>query len=102
MIRDGIITSAGYAYYDADVWKGWRGATIAVLDELGIREKASDFQYETVKKAIDERIDNERPLILISNMSIPELARCYDDRIASRVGSGTVLVMNGDRRLSAG
>lgn len=103
MVRDGaegrLTSAAGYVYHDSDVWNGWRQANIAVLDELGIREKASDFQYETVKKALDERIENELPLIVISNMGIPELARCYDDRIASRIGSGTVLVMMGDRRI---
>lgn len=105
MIVDGregrLITSAGYTYHESDVWNGWRQANIAVLDELGIRDKPSNFQYETVKKAIDERLDNERPLVVISNMTIAELVQCYDDRIASRCGRGTVIVTTGDRRIGS-
>lgn len=103
MVRDGqegrLTSTVGYVYHDQDVWNGWRQATVAVLDELGIREKASDFQYETAKKAIDERLENELPLIVVSNLPLQEIARVYDDRIASRVGSGTVIECKGDRRI---
>ncbi len=102
MIREGmeakLVGENGYAISDRQVWDGWEKANVAVLDELGTREKASDFQYETIKRAIDLRLDYERPLVVISNHTMGDLAKCYDDRIASRIGSGTVIGFTGDRR----
>lgn len=85
------------------LWHQWREATLAVLDELGSRSKVSDFQYEIVKRAIDEREKVAGPLVLISNMGLPELESVYDDRIASRIAAGTVINLQGDdRRISSG
>lgn len=83
----------------ADWWNRWAQATCCVLDELGTRDKVSEFQYECVKKAIDLR--EGAPLICISNATVKELAALYDDRIASRLAGGTVIHFAGkDRRLS--
>ena len=73
---------------------------LCVIDEIGAREKVSDHQYETLKTAIDRR--QGQPLVLISNVSPPELSRVFDDRIASRCGAGTVVeVIGPDQRLAS-
>lgn len=72
-----------------------------VVDELGARERVSDFQYETVKRAIDERCN--RPTVFISNHDLDQLSTVYDDRVASRLAGGTLIIFDGDdRRLSKG
>lgn len=83
--------------------KGWRLArlempALLVVDELGIRERASQAQYEIVKYVLDLR--EGRPLVCISNMTGPELEQVYDARIVSRLGAGTIFdCSGGDRRL---
>lgn len=80
-------------------WTRWREAGLTVLDELGSRDRVSDFQYETVKRAIDERRDG--PAIFISNLSLDRLEKVYDDRVASRLAAGTVIQFAGaDRRIT--
>lgn len=84
------------------LWGDWAAANLCVLDEVGLREKASDHHYETLLKALDSRIDAGRPLIVISNVDHVEIAKLYDDRIGSRIASGTVVQVSGDRRLNRG
>jgi nucleoside-triphosphatase THEP1 len=82
----------------ADFWRTWRKAELCIVDEIGTRERASDHAYETLKHAIDKR--DGLPLVLISNLALPQIERIFDDRIASRIGGGTVLQFAGeDRRL---
>ena len=90
----------GYKRYERDVWRDWEDANLAVLDELGARDKVSDHHYETVKRAIDLRLDWGKPLLVCTNLSLEQLSRCYDDRISSRLASGTIIELTGDRRLS--
>lgn len=79
-------------------WKRYRDYDCVVVDELGARDRVSDFQYETVKRALDERVD--LPAVFISNLGLDRLADVYDDRIASRLAGGTVIRFDGeDRRL---
>jgi len=74
---------------------------LLVLDEIGAREKVSDSHYEIVKHALDARIDQGKPMVIISNNTPEELAKLYDGRIYSRIASGTVLNVTGeDRRLA--
>ena len=81
-----------------DLWRPWADADLAVLDELGARERVSDFGYDTIKRALDER--DGRPLIAISNIGPREIRAIYDDRIVSRLCRGTVIdVVGPDRRL---
>lgn len=79
-------------------WKEWTEARLAVLDELGSREKVGDFVYNTTKALLDVRAG--KPLIVISNLDLAALAVLYDDRITSRLASGTVVKVDGeDRRI---
>lgn len=75
-------------------WQDWCGVALCILDELGTRGNVTDHAYSALKRAIDDRCN--RPLVLISNASIGDLARMYDDRIASRIAGGTVVTFEGD------
>ena len=78
--------------------RGLQGAGLAILDELGMRGKVSDARYDLVHRLIDSR--HGMPLVAISNLSLSELAEVYDDRIASRLAAGVVIMMTGqDRRI---
>lgn len=79
-------------------WKEWTASRLTVLDEIGAREKVGDFVYNTTKQLIDVRAG--KPLIVISNLDLKALSVLYDDRLTSRLGSGTVVKLEGeDRRL---
>lgn len=81
-----------------DLWEQWERWPLAVLDELAIRQRASEFEYDTVKKALDLRV--HKPLILVSNIPPSGIVRSYDDRIASRCCAGTVFKLDAkDRRM---
>jgi DNA replication protein DnaC len=75
------------------VWKGYRDAPLVVLDEIGSREKVSDFQYSCLYDMLENR--ECKPLILISNLSLEELARVFDERIVSRIIAGTPIFVEG-------
>lgn len=93
--------SSGYRRFVADVWDDWRNAHLVVLDEIGARDRVTDHHYETLKFAIDRR--EGRPAVFASNhQTFKALGLLYDDRIASRLSSGTPVWLKGDRRVSKG
>lgn len=84
--------------WPGDIWKWIDLAPLIVLDELGSRDRVSDFAYETIKRVIDRRAC--RPFVVLSNWGLAEIGRLYDDRIASRLAAGTVIHLDDmDRRL---
>jgi hypothetical protein len=88
----------GYTVYPDEFWRQVGEEPLVVLDELGCRERVSDHHYECVRRLLDERIG--LPLVAISNLPLSRLAQVYDDRVASRLGAGTVVGLGGeDRRL---
>jgi len=87
--------TGGYRMYEADIWKPWTASNLTVLDDFGVRNP-TDFQYDTLLAAIKSR--HAKPAIFISNMRLQDIERRFDDRIASRLGGGTVYGMSGDRR----
>lgn len=76
--------------------EGIESTPLLVVDELGCRDKVSDFHYETVKRAIDRR--SGKPLVVISNLGPKDLAAVYDDRIVDRLWAGTVIEFSGKSR----
>jgi hypothetical protein len=75
-----------------------KGAPLAVLDELGQREKCGDAGYSAVKEFADARRD--KATIYISNLTPAEIEIAYDGRIASRILCGTWFFLAGpDRRM---
>jgi len=80
-------------------WDHWQACPLVVVDEIGLRTSETDARYETLHTAIEKRVG--KPSIHISNLSLPELTRLYDDRIGSRFGGGTIFKIAGkDRRLT--
>jgi DNA replication protein DnaC len=73
-----------------DVWREVRRVSLFVLDELGMRE-VSDHHYDCVKRALDAR--EGKPAIYISNLSLVQLLKLYDDRIRVRLASGTAVTL---------
>lgn len=81
------------------LWQRITRAPLMVLDEIGARNRVSDFAYETVQRVLDDR--HGKPLVCISNLDPARLAQLYDDRIVSRLAAGTVFHLTGeDRRLA--
>ena len=86
----------GDGFFDLQV-NGFAGVDFQ-QDDLGARDRVSDHAYETLKKVLDSR--EGRPLIALSNARLSELARVYDDRIASRLSAGTLIALDEpDQRL---
>lgn len=82
------------------LWKVVVGAPLVVIDELGCRGSVSEFQYQVVKRVLDERLG--KPLVCLANVPPGTLAGMYDDLVSSRLVAGTVLALPGDdRRLRA-
>lgn len=69
---------------------------LAVLDELGARERVTDLHYQAVKRFADLR--DQLPAVYISNLHPDQIADLYDDRIASRVLCGSWYELGGDDR----
>ncbi len=95
--QDRLTWSTGAQRTERDLWAAWGQVSLAVLDEIGTRERISDHHYEVLKRAIDLR--EGCPAIFISNLSLDAVYDQYDDRIASRLASGTSFAAKGDRRL---
>jgi DNA replication protein DnaC len=93
-----LFNSLGYETFPRDYWRGWERAALAVLDELGGREKVSDTAYEAVWRLLEAR-KGRKPLVVISNLDPKRISVAFDDRIASRCCEGTVVKLTGDRRL---
>ncbi len=88
---------------DADTvegeWERIEGKSLAILDELGERERVGDLHYTTVKRFADCREAHaDRIAIYISNLEPGALATVYDDRIASRLLAGTAFELSGEDR----
>ncbi len=83
------------------VWEGdWAEyPRLVVLDELGVRLKTGDLEYSTITEIFDSRERHGQGVaVYVSNLDPKDLAEVYDDRIASRVLSGTVFKLAGDDR----
>lgn len=89
---------SGHRITPKGFWREISETPLVVLDELGTRAKASEWQYEQVKRLLDAR--EGLPLVCVANHDLGELAQVYDDRVASRLAAGTVFLLGGeDRRL---
>lgn len=80
------------------LWQEWRVPDLCIIDDLSQRANVSDTGYEAIKMALDQREGS--PLIVTTNTDFDAIGRTYDDRIASRLASGTVVEFDGeDRRI---
>jgi DNA replication protein DnaC len=93
-----LATPRGSSVSQAQLWRELKQSALVVLDEVGDRTKASDHAYDCLKRLLDGR--EEAPLLVLTNLGLPEIAAVYDDRITSRLAAGTLVRLNGpDRRL---
>lgn len=74
-------------------------ASCVVLDDLGTRAP-TESMYAALFDLLEWR--RQKPLLITSNKTLPELASMYDDRIASRLAGGTVIVMSGKDQRARG
>lgn len=75
---------------------------LAVLDELGTRDRAGELAYSSVMRFIDAREAKNRSAVYVSNISPEGLRAIYDNRVFSRLTCGTVIEFAGhDRRAEA-
>lgn len=80
------------------LWHEIGQAALVVLDDLGARERVGDWQYQQVKRLLDDR--EGMPLVILTNLDLETLDKLYDERITSRLAGGTYLRLEGvDRRL---
>lgn len=93
-----VYEGRGGTIWPEKMWSRIASMPFVALDEIGGRDRVTDHHYEAVKTMLDVR--QGKPLMVLSNLGLPELEKIYDDRIASRLASGTVVRLEGkDRRL---
>jgi DNA replication protein DnaC len=85
-----------------ELWTTIERKALVIVDELGARERVSDFNYVSLKRAVDARDQHAgRAAVYISNLPGGELAKLFDDRLASRILCGTRYTLTGrDRRFT--
>lgn len=91
-------TGRGGTLWPEKFWAMVAASPLVVLDELGCRDKVTDAHYEAVKMMVDER--SGKPFVVISNLTIEQVATVYDARVQSRLAAGTMIFVKGkDRRI---
>ena len=63
---------------------------LLVLNELGLHP-GTDFEFEKINWIINERIDMNKPFILISNLKLKELKPIVGDRLTDRMAAHNIL-----------
>lgn len=78
---------------------GGIGADGLVIDDVGA-ERVSEWSSSAVYNLISQRINRRRAMVVTSNLSLDEIGRRIDPRLASRLAGLTVLTLAGpDRRI---
>ena len=85
-----------YKISEDEIYRNIERTNLYVLDEVGMRMNVTDAHYSALKKVMDIRYG--KPMVMISNLSLDEIAEVYDQRISSRLMDGTVVELTTDRR----
>jgi len=92
----------GYGAVPLPEWDHWdelKRRSVVVLDDVGLRGRATDAQYDALQKFLLVRQD--KPTVLTSNLNLKAIESVFDDRTASRIAEGTsVKVAGKDRRIT--
>ncbi|MEH2977243.1 ATP-binding protein [Bacillus amyloliquefaciens] len=83
----------------SDIIEAVKTADLAILDDIGV-EKVSDWVEETFTRILDYRLQNKKPTIFTSNLSIDELDLKYPEgRISSRIEKMTFPIRMPDEKI---
>jgi DNA replication protein DnaC len=75
------------------------GLDVLFIDDLGISNEVSDFDYEVLYRIVDTRLMACLPTAIASNKSIEQIGQIYDKRIESRLQTYQVILFTGqDKR----
>ena len=72
---------------------------LLILDDIGV-EKSSEWAIERLYAVINYRVNEEKSMIITSNLTLTELSQKLNDRIASRINGSckVVQIIGKDRR----
>lgn len=86
---------------DADPYPAAVAADLLLLDDLGA-ERATDWTAERLYALVNDRWLSERPTIVTTNLTPPQLTQAVGERLSSRLlGGATIALLSGpDRRMS--
>lgn len=92
----------GGPLWESMIWAHLRRIGLVVIDDVrrpsAHEQTLGDDHYGLLKRLLDERVD--RPIVVTSNIdpqgSPSELVSIFDDRIADRLLSGSVVELKGD------
>lgn len=86
---------------EQDVINGFAVPDLLILDEVGVQH-GSDTERNILFEIINERYEQMKPTILISNLSVEDLRQFTGDRVLDRMkeGGGRVLVFDWDSHRS--
>jgi DNA replication protein DnaC len=92
---------------EMDALRPYLSAEILWLEDLGADQglgaQSTDFAVRTAELLIDGRMEQEKPTFVTSNLSVESLKESFDERIASRLCTFTIIKLVGcDRRKSQG
>jgi DNA replication protein DnaC len=74
------------------------GVAFVVLDDLGAGS-LSDHERRSTLHLLDRRLNYLRPTIVTTNLTVEQVGKLMDERIASRLGGFTRIAVTGcDRR----
>jgi DNA replication protein DnaC len=75
-------------------WAELDARSLVVLDDVALRDRVSEAQYEVMQEFLSRR--QGRPTVITGNLSIEQVAKVYDDRVASRLAAGTCIEITGE------
>jgi hypothetical protein len=79
-------------------WTYLTAAPLVVVDDLATRGGYTEPQYDQFYDLLEER--KRKPTVVVSNLSLADLLKIFDERIVSRLARGTMFTLTGrDQRL---
>lgn len=79
---------------EVEHWLELEERSLVVLDDIALRDRVSEAQFEVMQEFLNRR--QGKPTVITGNMSIEQIAKVYDDRVASRIAAGTLIEIDGD------
>jgi len=80
-------------YRPRTFWPWVERLPLVVIDDIGLRDRANDSQYEALKLLLDRRVG--LPLVLTSNHDLDTIGKIFDARIYDRLFAGTLVELHG-------